>query len=505
MDPNKVLFPALVLDVNDPLNTGRIRAFVKTGEYESVVQVPDDKKWTYEDTLVILPLIPMYFYGTPVVGEYVHVIYYNSKERFDNNKFYIQGPLSRPWNNKKEDYNNAQSVMASGENLKGAYQPRNPKTGEVQKILEGVYPNPGDTAIIGRGTSDIVIRENDVLVRSGKYKSTSNDNIPVAKNDKRSFLQISSFELENRNAGTEVKINEIIPDAFVKRFVQWSITNLESTGTTYDGIIKFYNLDGNVDLFKASVINNSFEYLQPYLSLPLYSIEFTGKTVDETALLINTFIRSVNDGYINIPTYPEYLIDSQFPFYYGPDSTTYSYVTTSSFAISNEIFSTNKAIELYNKVTFNTKFKQKGKGLMWKKNPPELGILPNYKTEKINKREYVINQVNYSVLGGNKIYLLSHDSVDKYKVDLTNTLYGIDQDKLAVDIYNSTTPMVRGGELVSLLKDIVNFLLNHVHPIPGREPIQEYLNKDGGASAKKITEVLRSPEKNLLSKNIRIN
>jgi hypothetical protein len=55
MDPNKVLFPALVLDINDPLNTGRIRAFVKTGEYETVTQVPEDKKWGYEDTMVILP------------------------------------------------------------------------------------------------------------------------------------------------------------------------------------------------------------------------------------------------------------------------------------------------------------------------------------------------------------------------------------------------------------------------------------------------------------------
>ena len=505
MDPYKLLFAALVLDVDDPLNTGRIRAFVKTGEYESVTQVPEDKKWTYEDTMIVLPLIPMYFYGTPVVGEYVHVIYYNSKERFDSNKFYILGPLSRPWNNKKENYNNAQSVMASGENLKGAYQPRNPKTGVVQKILEGIYPNPGDTAIIGRGTADIVVKENDVLVRSGKYLSTNNDNIPVAKNEKRSFLQISSFELENKSAGTEIKVSEVFPDSYTKRFVQWSITNLDSTGTTYDGQIKFYNLTGNNDLFKASIINNSFDVLQPFLGLPLYTLDFTGKTVDETALLINTFITNVNDGYVNIPTYPEYLIDSQFPFYYGPDSTTYSYVTSNSFNIASDILSSNKAVELYNKVTFNTKFKERGRGLMWKKDPPVLGILPNTVTTKTQKREVVQNQINYSIMGGNQLFLLSHDSKGDYKIDLSNTLYGIGQTKLATDIYNKTTPMVRGYELVELLNDIVGFMLNHVHPIPGEIPIQEYNTKKGGPSAKKIKEILNSAEDKLLSKNIRIN
>lgn len=505
MDPYKLLFPALVLDVCDPLNTGRIRAFVKTGEYESVTQVPEDKKWTNEDTMVILPLIPMYFYGTPVVGEYVHVIFYNTKERFDSNKFYILGPLSRPWNNKKENYNNAQSVLAAGEDLKKAYQPRNASNCEVQKILDGVYPNPGDTAIIGRGTSDIVIKENELLLRAGKYLSTNNENIPVGKNEKRSFIQISSFDQENKSAGIETKTNEVFPDAFVKRFVQWSITNLESSGTTYDGQIKFYNLVGNNDLFKASIINNSFDVLQPFLGQPLYTLDFTGKTVDEAALLINTFITNTNDGYINIPTYPEYLIDSQFPFYYGPDNTTYSYVTSNSFDVASDILSSNKAIELYNKVTFNTKFKERGRGLMWKKDPPILGIIPNIVKTKREKREVVQNQINYSIMGGNQLFLLSHDSKGDYKIDLSNTLYGIGQTKLATDIYKKTTPMVRGDELVELLNDIVGFMLNHVHAIPGEIPIQEYTTSKGGPSAKKIKETLNSAEDKLLSKNIRIN
>ena len=65
--------------------------------------------------------------------------------------------------------------------------------------------------------------------------------------------------------------------------------------------------------------------------------------------------------------------------------------------------------------------------------------------------------------------------------------------------------MVRGDELVELLNDIVSFMLNHVHSIPGEIPIQEYTTSKGGPSAKRIKETLNSAEDKLLSKNIRIN
>lgn len=497
MVTNKNLYPALVLDVNDPLNTGRIRAFVRSGEVEGVIQPPEDKKWTFEDPMVILPLIPMYFYGTPKVGEYVHVMFSTNKERYDNDKFYILGPLSRPWNNKYENYNNAQSVMAAGEDYKSARKPVNPKTGEVQLNLRGIYPSPGDNGLLGRGTADIIIKEDEVLIRAGKYKSTENDNIPVTKNEKRSFLQISSFELQKKDAGSETITKEIFPDIFTKRFVQWGITNLTSTGTTYDGFIKFYNLNNNNDLFKTSVIDQSFDILGGYLDLPLYTINFTGKTLEETTLLINTFIKNVNDGFINIVGYPEYIVDSQFPFYYGPDITTYQYVNSNTFNTDTDILSNNKALQLYNKITYNTKFKEKGRGLMWKKDPPKLGTLPNIKEETIEKKEYVLNQVNYSVLGGNKLYLLTHDSQGNFNINLNDTLYGISQDKLA-DYEDKTNSMVRGNELVTLLKDILTYLKTHVHSIPNSRPIHLPI-------LDKIDAKLREPENTLLNKNIRIN
>jgi hypothetical protein len=68
--------------------------------------------------------------------------------------------------------------------------------------------------------------------------------------------------------------------------------------------------------------------------------------------LINDFIKGVNEGAININGYPTYFIENQFPFFYGPDLTTYSYVIGDVVNLLSNINNTTKATLLYNKVTF---------------------------------------------------------------------------------------------------------------------------------------------------------
>jgi hypothetical protein len=182
---NKNIFYGKVIDVNDPLGIGRIRVEPKI-QLMTVVEVKNDDKWTLKDPLVFLPLLPMYISQIPKKEEYVNIIFANNKERYDGNKFYIQGPLSRPWNVGFESYTNSQSVLASLENSSPATSTINPQTGKVEVSLEGVFPKPGDNAFLGRGSSDLVMVENSTdgsssaLLRSGKFLSSGNEN-PLKK------------------------------------------------------------------------------------------------------------------------------------------------------------------------------------------------------------------------------------------------------------------------------------------------------------------------------------
>lgn len=57
-----------------------------------------------------MPLLPLFLYQVPKVGEYVHVVYYNT-ELQDRNKFYIQGNFSSPNNTKFEPYDSSLAFM----------------------------------------------------------------------------------------------------------------------------------------------------------------------------------------------------------------------------------------------------------------------------------------------------------------------------------------------------------------------------------------------------------
>ena len=181
---------------------GRVRAVPVTEiEADLLPQDWNEEKdiWTQRDPLIYLPLIPYYISQVPRIDEYIHIFYYNKLQRVDNNKFYIQGPITRPQNNSFEDWHNAESMLTSGSFLKQANDLKDRISTETKAEVRGIYPEPGDNALLGRGTADVIVKTNEVLVRSGKNVETQTDgfNLPTPRQN-RSFLQISTFDLEKK-------------------------------------------------------------------------------------------------------------------------------------------------------------------------------------------------------------------------------------------------------------------------------------------------------------------
>ena len=80
--------------------------------------------------------------------------------------------------------------------------------------------------------------------------------------------------------------------------------------------------------------------------------------------------------------------------------------------------------------------------------------------------------------------------------------YGITQDDLIEKILPSTSSMVRGEELIQLLNVIVQFLLSHVHAIPGAPAVP--VGTDG-TSANNILSQLQNAQNTILNPHIRVN
>jgi len=115
--------------------------------------------------------------------------------------------------------------------------------------------------------------------------------------------------------------------------------------------------------------------------------------------------------------------------------------------------------------------------------------------------------ISYGVLGSQKLYLLSHNSIGpKGQINLANTLYGIPQDKFINSdrgIESQTYPTVRGDELMALLRKIFSYVTGHVHQVATLPPVP--IAAGNGQSTQEINQILADAENTILNQNIRIN
>lgn len=122
---------------------------------------------------------------------------------------------------------------------------------------------------------------------------------------------------------------------------------------------------------------------------------------------------------------------------------------------------------------------------------------------KIPDTKYTNVSNTKAALGGDKVYLLSHNSQipGKGKINFDDTLYGIGIEKFA-EIESKTSSSVRGEELLELINLIVRFLITHTHAYPGLPPIP--ITQDGSSSRIILTELQNAVNK-ILNSNIRLN
>jgi len=516
------IFWGFVMDNQDPMMLGRVRVQPKQEQYEASIPKNADGTnkeeteyaWTPEDPFIFLPLIPYYISQVPKIDEYVHIFYYTNFERRGNSKFYIQGPIQRPQNNSFEYWANAQSMLTSGEFLKQANSLKDPITNETKAEVYGIYPEPGDNAILGRGTSDVVVKDESVLVRAGKNVTTqtANFNLPTPRLN-RGFLQVSLFDQEKVDIDPLRRVFTTNKPQTVKKLIEWDILNefnytgYTSTGsitgeTKFDGTVKLFDLLPRPET-KSDVIFPDTP-LDTYKSDSEYTLIFTGKTFEESLTIINEFIDGVNKGKININGYDDFpaennqSLKSQFPFYFRPSKNTADKLISTGASEYNSVVGFNQKIKLQ---PFN---KESGSALVWSQGV--VGEQPTIETIVIPRKDYIPSPVSYGTLVGDFIYFLSHKTTvpgkSKVNLDVKTTLYGIPQEKFVDEFADQTEPTVRGDQLMKLLNLIVRFLGSHVHPVAGSPPVPIATD---GTDIQTIFTKLFDADNSILNQNIRIN
>ena len=501
-----IFFQVLVLDNNDPLMLGRIRGTLITDNYADLIRSFDDPPWneakdawTSRDPFIFNPLLPYFIYQVPKVNELVQIMYVNRDFKYQN-QFYVQNSFYSPTSSYFTYQEGANKFTGTGMQIEN---PKPLKTSGVfseNGIHEGVFPEPGDNAILGRGSADLIVKENEVLLRAGKFQGEQlQPNIVPVANQQRGFLQLSRFPSVKIPLDPKTYL-EIEEKVLINRYlVEWSIDNPENTHDSFTGAVYLYQLKPDTSTNTQNVTVNSV--INENLKTLVTFQEFLGLTKIDTVNYINNFIKSCNSDFVTKEgnqLFPATLTD-RYPIFYRPNNRTYSYISPEKNGPSIEAVNVSN---IYSQIKLTAALEQSGYGLIYQKDT--VGTPMDTKTIVVPQSKYYGTPQTYSALGGDKLFLLSHQTSipGKKKINFDNTLYGISNDKFSDDIMPNTSSTVRGEELLELINLITRFLLTHTHAFPGLPPVP--ITQDGTSSTQILTELQNAVTK-ILNENIRIN
>jgi hypothetical protein len=514
---NKFIWTGIVKDNDDPSCLNRVRvtfdSLIDGRSNQSVLDaVPntwegkktknDDNtdllpyfKWSKIDPFVCLPFIPLFVNITPKNGESVNIIWPNMEYKY-NEQYYIAGTKSSVLTIHNEN-SEASRLAATKSRIKDSKELKNKETLEYyNKNTKGVFPEPDDVGIMGRGTCDILVKNNDVILRAGKSKTIpDNPNKEILVKKTRSFVQLSDFDVRIEDLG---KVSDTVLKQDVKyvtSLIEWEILNPENQHNNFNLLIQLYKLPQKSGYTTNRIqINSEISTIDKLL---VFRVLKGGLTKDDVVNLINEFISQSNDGTINFAGFARTTLENQFPIFFRPEPTNYDWVRTTR----------NNSTSQYETISYvheRVKFKKEKDGnLISEKN--KTGQSTSVKKTEQKNRKSKLESTTYNILGGDKLLLLSHESriPSKQTVILDDTtVAGISQSYIVDNVLPNTDPMVRGDELMKFLNLIVRFLIAHVHPFPGMPPIPTSLD---GVQVADMLQQLQNASNTILNQKIRIN
>jgi hypothetical protein len=512
MENNSIFFQAQVIDNEDPMMLGRIRAKLLIDNYNDIIKSINDPiwneerdKWTARDPFVFNPLMPYFMYQVPLINELTQIIYVNKDFKFLN-QYYIQSTFSSPTTTKFEYYVGGNKFTGTGSQLTPPKPLKNQDgTFTDQSIHKGVFPEPGDNAILGRGSADLVVKQDEVLLRAGKFRGTSLEpNIPPVGNSKRGFLQLSRFGLRKQKQPDKIitELNEQI--VLVNYLIEWVITNPENTQEKFAGSVYLYRLKNDLSTNSKNLTVDSV--VKENLKSLVASESFSLLSKPEVATFINNFIQTCNTSNVTksgIKLFSQ--SDNKFPIFYRPNNLTYNYIKSSvpsSGTTTDSTTAYKNVSEIFNQIKLNNALKISGYGLIYAQG--KVGTPLNTRRTVVPQSSYFANQTTYGALASDYLFLLSHNSSipGKGKINFDDTLYGISLDQFVDEITPKTSSLVRGEELLELINMIVRFLTTHTHAYPGLPPVS--VTQDGSNIPDMLTELQNAYTK-ILNNNIRLN
>tara|TARA_R110002020_G_scaffold447550_3_gene659935 strand:- start:38 stop:1348 length:1311 start_codon:yes stop_codon:yes gene_type:complete len=386
-----------VITVKDTTKSGRIKVSITGVDDLS----PDGK------LIDCVPLLPKYLVTLPKVGECVFVFQYENKlgtptSSFNTKRFWIGPLITQPTTLEGENYNKSLSILPDGyTKLKDP------------NIEPGVYGNDDDIVLQGRYNTDIIQKDRQIWIRTGKF---------IDGNPKK-FNRKDIGYIQLKYGGEKLK-KEIINKKIVTKIKPLPKTNIKvKIDTITAGSPEGLRNDAPPARYKQD------DVIRTDLFIRITDI----KTGDEKSIFEEQFNTGTNSredalksaqNYINNQGLKQYQIKSDsidlIKIYKGSNG-----IATSNDLTPREVV----------------------------KNVPDTKLIKNE-----DKSSSVVNVV------ANKINLLSHDGPKKFELSDPEGLITDDEQE---KINNESQSIVYGDKLVEFLELVQKYVKLHVHPYNG--------------------------------------
>lgn len=446
-----------VIDNQDPENAGRIRVLLDNFKYKVDNYVPwmkgQTSKNTVNDPYICNPFLPKLINVVPKVGELVKVIFYNP-DYPELDKEYV-GPVISQFNS--IEYENA---------TQGRVFTQSQKTNPLPNLAnfeysKGLLPDTNDITILGRKSTDVILKPNDIIIRSGKVDLKDNKKF----NKKGSIFQVSSNPVKINRKTTNVTVNKRVPEP-INNVVIYNLNNDNS------GYVNVYKLTTPKN---TDTINLTTD-LTNLISTPSITYVFSANTQTLGISYINQFLSFLDNNQVFNQTTESGIITINenirgVPYLLKPFSNESKYNKIKVFNVTKQGYRTIKPIE---------------------------NELVDTKKETINNTyEYQ----NYMVALSDMLYILSNETSipEKGFINFDGINNGFTNDKITREINDKTEPMVRGDQLVKALIIMINAFLNHVHSGFG------FMSVNQTDEIQKLTKLRSELNDLILNHKIRIN
>jgi hypothetical protein len=181
-----------VISVDDPQAMGRIKVYVNgttaRGGDNGITNLIDVKTNDINPSSLpwAMPMNSM-FSSQPKVGEAVIVFNIDNKKT-GIDRIYIGPIISQPQNLNYEAYD-----FSPLNGLTASNKEPDKSVFDIPELREGVFPKGDEVSIQGRFNTDITQKNNEIIIRAGKFESSNSNKFNITFNNRtQAFIQIKN-------------------------------------------------------------------------------------------------------------------------------------------------------------------------------------------------------------------------------------------------------------------------------------------------------------------------